>query len=952
MGEVRRLDQLGHAGDFTSQPSRIGFGPEAQLRFQIRFELGFAQPTFGRMTIQFVGRPQFHLGRLSRHKLGCHPVQAPGPFIEFDAARTEPGFQYSETLFLTPEVLRPSAFQNATPPRRERSRSVTGFGQFPRGNRPNSFGIFVAKSGMLDGNRLDTGSRDFDAVEFGPEELDFAPAHPAPRLGRGRKGGFPFLRRRAPRSETFIEFVRIRLNTGFRGHQRELPAFQFEAQFHERMILVPAATLRREESALAVVECLLAAADAQGDGVEFVGRLRFGIPPEIADADERMNLFREDGPLVGELVRLSRKFGAGREQPALFARQLDEEAIDERSFPANHRLHRERHRELRRRSAAVEQLLPLRFQLLDRLPQTGGPSFETRDFGEELRLAGFERLAIRLEERVLLPEHFGAEFERIALPREPIFGLLAIRQASALPLREQFPCGLQSLPIRRQPFGAAIEFLFPSTVEFAEPFLGRIALGAGFSARFALARPADADAVETFFVQRADSLFLGRNGLLSGLQFAFALLDELGPLGELRGRVLPFEPELLARIAELPHQILEVRRFVRRLRDPFFTVHRHAPVRPHFRGVMPTIEIPASAEFDRGMCAVEGTAVGDHNVGIDPRRSGMSAFEDVQRYDDVELAAEFERLFPQGWAGIDVMRELAPEGWATSPLCGIYHPTAVQVYEETVQMRRNLENLPLTRRRDAPPPAPEPTLAEIAAGHVDSPVEPERELQELVGRCLWDIFCDNHDVIAEDGRRLDLGSMRSGGGFLAEVLNKQDGPKPEARPEMPEELMKMMRGDAAQDEKTSAFMVEMIEEMVGDGGYTYLDFYMGTSMMSGRADLVPVYAMIFRRLRARGSDWRYSFPRIYAVDMRPLKKQLDEQAKDDEPEWSGYDPSAALAEEREETQKDEEIEKLRSSLDMGFREAVEASRDRPPPATVRAYEAVNGSFPAGWPPEA
>jgi hypothetical protein len=329
----------------------------------------------------------------------------------------------------------------------------------------------------------------------------------------------------------------------------------------------------------------------------------------------------------------------------------------------------------------------------------------------------------------------------------------------------------------------------------------------------------------------------------------------------------------------------------------------------------------------------------------------MTPPDEAQRYDDAELAAEFEQLFPQGWAGADVMRELAPEGWAASPLCAICHPSAEQVYEETIRIRRNLESLPLKRRPDAPPPPPEPTLAEIVAEHAETPIEPERELQELVGRCLWDIFCDNHEVVAEDGGHLDLGSMRSGGGFLAEVLNKQDGPKPEARPEMPDYLMKLMKGDAAQDEKTSAFMAEMIKEMVGDGGYTYLDFYMGTSMMSGRADLVPVYAMIFRRLRARGLDWRYTFPRLYAVDMRPLKKQLDEQAKGEEPEWSGYDPSAAFEVEQEETQKDREVAELRSSLDEGHRQAVEASRDRPPPATVRAYEVVYGSFPEGWPPE-
>ena len=42
---------------------------------------------------------------------------------------------------------------------------------------------------------------------------------------------------------------------------------------------------------------------------------------------------------------------------------------------------------------------------------------------------------------------------------------------------------------------------------------------------------------------------------------------------------------------------------------------------------------------------------------------------------------------------------------------------------------------------------------------------------------------------------------------------------------------------------------------------------------------------------------------------------------------------------------------LRESLDAGYREAVEAARHAPPPATVRAYQAVYGHFPRGWPPE-
>ena len=54
--------------------------------------------------------------------------------------------------------------------------------------------------------------------------------------------------------------------------------------------------------------------------------------------------------------------------------------------------------------------------------------------------------------------------------------------------------------------------------------------------------------------------------------------------------------------------------------------------------------------------------------------------------------------------------------------------------------------------------------------------------------------------------------------------------------------------------------------------------------------------MIFRRLRGRGLDWIYHFPRLYAIDLRPLEEALDRK---DEPDWLNYSPSEALAKEEE-----------------------------------------------------
>jgi hypothetical protein len=115
---------------------------------------------------------------------------------------------------------------------------------------------------------------------------------------------------------------------------------------------------------------------------------------------------------------------------------------------------------------------------------------------------------------------------------------------------------------------------------------------------------------------------------------------------------------------------------------------------------------------------------------------------------------------------------------------------------------------------------------------------------------------------------------------------------------------------------------------------------------------MPVYEMIFRRLKARGLDWKYSFPRLHMVDFRGLKKQMDEQKREEEGEdFEAYDPEKAMAEEAEERKHDEEVAEMRESLDADYRDAVAAAQVAEPPATVRAYQKVYGEFPNGWPPE-
>ena len=66
----------------------------------------------------------------------------------------------------------------------------------------------------------------------------------------------------------------------------------------------------------------------------------------------------------------------------------------------------------------------------------------------------------------------------------------------------------------------------------------------------------------------------------------------------------------------------------------------------------------------------------------------------LQRYTEAECEADFTRLFPHGFAGQDVLDDLAPEGWGASPLVAVFHPSLDQAYAEAVQFHRNLQALP------------------------------------------------------------------------------------------------------------------------------------------------------------------------------------------------------------------------------------------------------------------
>jgi hypothetical protein len=123
----------------------------------------------------------------------------------------------------------------------------------------------------------------------------------------------------------------------------------------------------------------------------------------------------------------------------------------------------------------------------------------------------------------------------------------------------------------------------------------------------------------------------------------------------------------------------------------------------------------------------------------------------------------------------------------------------------------------------------------------------------------------------------------------------------------------------------------------------YLRFYLGTIWISRRADLMAVYAMIFRRLKAMGADWAYHFPELGIVELAPADDDADRPDKE-------YSVSQAAVTELEAQQRRVEVERFRAELREMNARARKDAMDRPPPATVRAYREVYGRDPRGWPP--
>lgn len=210
-----------------------------------------------------------------------------------------------------------------------------------------------------------------------------------------------------------------------------------------------------------------------------------------------------------------------------------------------------------------------------------------------------------------------------------------------------------------------------------------------------------------------------------------------------------------------------------------------------------------------------------------------------------------------------LLEALAPEGWERSPLHRVFHPTTEQLRDESRRIRQRIRSL-FGEAASHVSEEPMESKTEGAEDRAEGPVEPEREVVELLGCALWDVFSHNHSV-------------------------------------------------------------------TDDAGLPYC---------GSRADLHPVYRWIFERLRQAGCEWRYSFPRLYLVELPPGNETGD---------FLEYDPSEAVRAEVERRERRERRRSLADELERGYREAVRRARHEPLPSVVAAYREVYGRLPDGWP---
>ncbi len=93
-------------------------------------------------------------------------------------------------------------------------------------------------------------------------------------------------------------------------------------------------------------------------------------------------------------------------------------------------------------------------------------------------------------------------------------------------------------------------------------------------------------------------------------------------------------------------------------------------------------------------------------------------------------------------------------------------------------------------------------------------------------------------------------------------------------------------------------------------------------------------------MRHIGLSWRYTHPRLCAIDLGSLPNQ----AEDNVPEALRYDPTVSFWRERQLAERQTELAELQQNLNDAHHDSIQDACDGPPPATVRAYQRVHAAI--------
>lgn len=246
-----------------------------------------------------------------------------------------------------------------------------------------------------------------------------------------------------------------------------------------------------------------------------------------------------------------------------------------------------------------------------------------------------------------------------------------------------------------------------------------------------------------------------------------------------------------------------------------------------------------------------------------------------------------------------LLNSIALDSWKNSQYIHFFHPTPGQHLAEYNRVSDNLARLSKNIDKVADN-EPRKTISDFQMYNLEN-VNGHEELIRVLGNAVWDIFSDNHEVIAEDGRIYNLGSFRGTGHTIADFINEY--------------------------------------YPASEGRLDYMDFYMGAAWISGRASMLPFYRYIFTVLKKHNCNWHYSFPKLGLVS---FKKEEPENSNPAE-----YSPWQAVSEELDKEKS--EADKLQEELDKIYEQEFGDAKYKPLPLTVQAYKEVYGILPEGHP---